>query len=214
MDIRIATARKSRVAEFPRKGERKARPRTARETRLQHGPQAREHARHPRRLPLRPVRHGAAGNSANWPLPQVRLRTAFLQAVHVFRSRQPLRVHAADAKSASPKKMPATIARFSRSASPAKKKPPRPPACAPTMPARRLRIYSRSEFLWQRLRIQGFCVGLIRISLTNDCGLCVTSIATACATSSGCSIFAGSLPACGLSSVFVDPGQITATRML
>ena len=31
---------------------------------------------------------------------------------------------------------------------------------------------------------------------------------------SGCSIFAGSLPACGLRSVWVEPGQITATRML
>ena len=64
------------------------------------------------------------------------------------------------------------------------------------------------------LRDYGFCVGRNNTSLTNDCGSCVTSMATTCATSSGCSIFFGSLPSCGLRSVFTDPGQITETRML
>ena len=72
-------------------------------------------------------------------------------------------------------------------------------------PAAPSKISSRSSY--------GFCVGRNRISLANDCGACVTSIATAWATSSGCNIFAGSFPACGLSSVFTDPGQTTATRM-
>src|ERR1700689_3592490 len=63
--------------------------------RLQHGTEAREYARHARRLALRAVRHRAAGNSADGALSEMRLRVALLQAVHVLRPRQPLRVHAA-----------------------------------------------------------------------------------------------------------------------
>ena len=48
----------------------------------------------------------------------------------------------------------------------------------------------------------------------NDWGACVTSIATACATSSAFNILLGSCPACGLSSVSTEPGQITETRIL
>src|SRR5437879_13694699 len=48
----------------------------------------------------------------------------------------------------------------------------------------------------------------------NDCGACVTIAATACATSSGCNILLGSFPACGLSSVSTEPGQITEARTL
>ena len=76
----------------------------------------------------------------------------------------------------------------------------------------KLRLYGRSKL--RRSSAHGFCVGRRRISLTKDCGLCVTSMANACATSSGCSIFAGSFPACGLRSVLVEPGQITLTRIL
>src|SRR6476469_242749 len=60
----------------------------------------------------------------------------------------------------------------------------------------------------------GFCVGRSTTSLANDCGAWVTSMATTCATSPGCSIRDASLPSCGLRSVSVEPGQITATRML
>lgn len=41
------------------------------------------------------------------------------------------------------------------------------------------------KYLMSDARIQGFCVGRSITSLINDCGACVTSIATACATSSG-----------------------------
>lgn len=60
----------------------------------------------------------------------------------------------------------------------------------------------------------GFWVGRSRISLTNDCGAWVTSMATACATSSGCSILDLSLPAWGLNSVSTEPGHTTDTRIL
>src|ERR1700691_6230761 len=73
---------------------RKAGPDAASTTRLQHGAKAGEYAGHARGLTLRAVRHRAAGDSADRSLPQVRLRTAFLQAVHVFRSGKTLRVHA------------------------------------------------------------------------------------------------------------------------
>src|SRR6202022_900570 len=65
----------------------------------------------------------------------------------------------------------------------------------------------------ENLRRQGFCVGRICTSLMKLPGACVTIAATACATSSGCSIFAGSLPTCGENSVATEPGQIALTRM-
>ncbi len=64
------------------------------------------------------------------------------------------------------------------------------------------------------LSLQGFLVGRNTTSLTNACGLEVTSIATAWATSSGISILSGLLPSCGENSVCVDPGHTIATRML
>jgi hypothetical protein len=57
--------------------------------------QAGESAGHAGGFALHAVRHGIAGNAARGPMPQVRIRVALLQAVHVFRSRKPLRVHAA-----------------------------------------------------------------------------------------------------------------------
>src|SRR5881396_985607 len=70
------------------------------------------------------------------------------------------------------------------------------------------------ESFQEEIVAQGFSVGRSKISLTKDCGDCVTSISTTWATSSGCSIFPGSLPTCGLNSVCVDPGQMTDTLML
>src|SRR5581483_4251584 len=60
---------------------------------------------------------------------------------------------------------------------------------------------------------QGFCVGRTSTSLTNDCGACVTNIATMCATSSASSILDLSFPSWGLNSVSTDPGQTTETRI-
>src|SRR6185312_7561508 len=60
----------------------------------------------------------------------------------------------------------------------------------------------------------GFCVGLKSTSLINACGLCVTSISTAWATSSATNILSGILPSCGPNSVCVEPGQTTATLIL
>lgn len=90
-----------------------------------------------------------------------------------------------------------------------KKKPRLRPQHGRWMPAKLSKIFSKSK-----REPYGFEVGRIKISLINDCGAWVTRAATACATSSGCSIFFGSFPVCGLKSVSTEPGQTTATRIL
>src|SRR5215813_1968683 len=82
------------------------------------------------------------------------------------------------------------------------------------------KIFDRQVFNYQLTHLpnslfrQGFFVGLSTTSLINACCRDVTSMATAWATSSGPSILSGLLPSCGENSVCVEPGQITATRML
>src|SRR3989441_1273469 len=59
----------------------------------------------------------------------------------------------------------------------------------------------------------GFWAGRRSTSLMKLCGAWVRSISTACATSSGWSIFAESFPVWGENSVATVPGQMTLTRM-
>jgi len=63
-----------------------------------------EHAGHSSGLALRPVRYGAARHELRRALSQVRFCSALLQAVHVFRSGQPLRMHAASERAGGEKR--------------------------------------------------------------------------------------------------------------
>src|SRR5579871_327334 len=56
---------------------------------LQHGSEAGEYARHARGVPLRQLRNLAARNSSDRDVPEMRIRIALLQAVHVLRSGEP-----------------------------------------------------------------------------------------------------------------------------
>src|SRR5579862_8713767 len=55
----------------------------------------RQHAGNARGLALRAVWNRSSGNAERWEMSEMPVRIALVQAVHIFRSRKPLRVHAA-----------------------------------------------------------------------------------------------------------------------
>lgn len=109
------------------------------------------------------------------------VRSAALNCIRANSARISILAAASSAPSplpcASRKKTRKTSVRFTKSALRGRKKPRLPPASGPTMPGRHLRICSRSSgsagpsrcAIGDKLaRFYGFCVGLSKISLTND----------------------------------------------